>query len=106
MSLRGGVSRRSNDREMLKQKSRPNVVTFVFEERDPYTADLVRVLMHLVHNTLCTGRPFSITSVFCRFGLNLRFVARCENERLWPKDVDLPHFAPLGILALSFLAKI
>jgi len=47
-----------------------------FEKPDPYAADLVKVLMHLAHNTLCTARPFSMTSVFCRFGLNLRFVAR------------------------------
>lgn len=53
--------------------------------------------MHLAHNTLCTTRPFSITSVFCRFGLNVRLVARWENERLCPKVVDLPQLAHLAI---------
>jgi len=47
----------------------------------PYETDLDIALMHLVQSTLCTTRPFSITTVFCRFGLNLRLVARCENER-------------------------
>lgn len=51
-------------------------------EIKPYAAVLLRVLIHLAHSSLCTARPFSITSVFCRFGLNERFVARWENERL------------------------
>ncbi|KXK12417.1 MAG: hypothetical protein UZ14_CFX002002356 [Chloroflexi bacterium OLB14] len=39
-------------------------------------------LMHLVHNVFLTKRPFSITETFCKFGLNVRLVARCEKERL------------------------
>jgi hypothetical protein len=72
-------------------------VTFiVFDET--YASDLLIALMHLVHKTLCILRPFSNTKVFCRFGLNVRLVARWENERLCPKAVDLPQVAHLAIL--------
>src|SRR5687768_11748994 len=66
----------------LKQKSRLSGRDLCCVIEKPYAAVLLRVLMHLAHNTLCTARPFSITSVFCRFGLNVRLVARWENERL------------------------
>ena len=65
---------------------------------ETYASDLLIALMHFVHKTLCILRPFSNTRVFCRFGLNVRFVARWENERLWPKAVFLPQVAHLAIL--------
>jgi hypothetical protein len=65
--------------------------------KNAYTTDLLIALMHLVHSTLWITRPFSITIVFCKFGLNLRLVARWENERLCPNAVDLPQFAHLAM---------
>lgn len=59
--------------------------------------DLAIALMHLVQSTLCILRPFSITSVFCKFGLNVRLVARWEKERECPKVVAFPQFAHLAI---------
>jgi hypothetical protein len=55
------------------------VISAVIE--NPYLVDFPIALMHLVQSSLCTLRPFSITSVFCRFGLNVRLVARWEKER-------------------------
>lgn len=60
--------------------------------------------MHLAHSIFLTMRPFSITETFCKFGLNVRLVARWENERLWPKVVALPqvlHLAMLDILSVQ-----
>ncbi len=60
--------------------------------------------MHLVQSVFWTMRPFSITETFCKFGLNLRLVACCENERLWPKVVALPqvlHLAMVDILSVQ-----
>src|SRR5215211_7412515 len=54
--------------------------------------------MHLVHRTLWTLCPFTITIVFCRLGLKVRLVARWENERLCPKVVVFPQVAHLAIL--------
>jgi hypothetical protein len=65
-----------------------------------YAADLPSVLMHLVHNTFFTMRPFSSKLTFCRFGLKERLVARWENERLCPKVVAFPQFAHLAILQI------
>jgi hypothetical protein len=51
---------------------------------------------HFVQMVLLTGFPLSMTVVFCKFGLNLRFVARMEKLRLCPKVVVFPqisHFA-------------
>jgi hypothetical protein len=48
-------------------------------------------------------RPFSITEIFCRLGLNVRLVARKENERLCPKVVALPqvlHLAMIYVLSI------
>lgn len=58
--------------------------------------------MHLVHITFWTRTPFSSSVTFCRFGFQLRFVARCENERLCPKVVVLPHFEHLAIFQDPF----
>jgi len=66
-------------------------------------ADFAIALMHLVQSTLCTLRPFSITNVFCKFGLNLRLVARWEKERACPNVVDFPQFAHLAIENFPFL---
>src|SRR5262245_1481362 len=52
----------------FKQKSRLAAVIFVLWA-EPYAADLLIALMHLVQSTLCTTRPFSMTNVFCRLGL-------------------------------------
>jgi len=68
-------------------------------------AILERLLMHLAHNTFRTITPFSYTETFCRFGLNLRLVARNEKLRLCPKVVVFPqcsHFA----IGLSFQYEI
>jgi len=70
---------------------------FLLCKLEPYAAVLLIALMHLVQSTLCTTRPFSMTRDFCRFGLNVRLVARWEKERLCPKVVDLPQFAHLAI---------
>ena len=49
-----------------------------------------------------TSRPFSMILTFCRFGLNVRLVARRENERLCPKVVALPQELHLAILEDPF----
>ncbi len=54
-------------------------------------ADFASVRMHLAHSVFWTRLPFSKMLTFCKFGLNLRLVARWENERLWPKVVVLPQ---------------
>ena len=54
------------------------------------------VFKHFVQSVLLTAFPFSMIVVFCKFGLNLRFVARWEKLRLCPKVVVFPqisHFA-------------
>src|SRR5512142_352361 len=58
--------------------------------------------MHLVHSTCFTSRPFFMIDTFCRLGLNVRFVARWENERLCPNVVVLPQFAHLAIVQDPF----
>ncbi len=58
--------------------------------------------MHLVHITFWTKRPFSSSVTFCKFGFQLRLVARWENERLCPNVVVLPHFAHLAIFQDPF----
>jgi len=62
--------------------------------------------MHLAHSVFLTKRPFSITLTFWRLGLNVRLVARCEKERLWPKVVVLPQLLHLAIRGYSFLTMI
>jgi len=52
--------------------------------------------MHFAHMTLRTLRPSTRRVIFCRFGRKVRFVARWEKLRLWPKVVVFPqdsHFA-------------
>jgi hypothetical protein len=68
----------------LKQKSRraEATVTFGVMEKQTYDADLPSVLMHLAQSVFLTRRPFSMIETFCKFGLNVRLVARRENERL------------------------
>jgi hypothetical protein len=83
---------------VLKQKSwRKARHDLCCRETDSQAADFAIAFMHLVQSTLCTFWPFSITNVFCRFGLNVRLVARWEKERLCPKVVDFPQFAHLAI---------
>lgn len=59
--------------------------------------------MHLAHSVFLTIRPFSITETFCKFGLNVRLVARKEKERLCPKVVALPQVLHLAMLDFLFL---
>lgn len=71
-------------------------------------ADLPYVRRQRAQRVLRTSLPPSISLTFCRFGLNVRFVARWENDRLWPKVVVLPqfmHFAIYNFLSERMIPK-
>jgi len=55
------------------------------------------VRMHFAHITLRTFRPPTNTETRCRFGRNVRFVARMEKLRLCPNVVVLPQDSHLAI---------
>ena len=77
---------------------------FLFKVTISYATVFAIALMHLVQSTLCTTLPFSITNVFCKFGLNLRLVARWEKDRECPKVVVFPQCAHLAMFVkLPFL---
>jgi hypothetical protein len=55
------------------------------------------VRIHLAQIIFRTLTPFSNTTTRCRFGLNLRFVARIEKLRLCPNVVVFPQFSHFAI---------
>jgi hypothetical protein len=56
----------------------------------------------LAHSVFLTMRPFSMTVTFCKFGLNLRLVARWEKERLCPNVVVFPQVLHFAIVVIPF----
>ena len=96
--------------EFLVSKIKTKITTrcrdFMGKKDGLYATDLLSVLIHLAHSTFLTMRPFCSTDTFCRLGLNLRLVARKENERLCPKAVALPQVAHLAIVYVPFLQMI
>jgi len=79
----------------IKQKSTILKVLFHYKIVVLYLS-FESVFIHFVQRVRFTAFPFSVIVVFCKFGLNLRFVARWEKLRLCPKVVVFPqisHFA-------------
>ena len=56
-----------------------------------------RLLMHFAHRVWRTFTPFLKMEIFCRLGLNFRFVARMEKLRLCPNTVVFPQFSHFAI---------
>jgi hypothetical protein len=68
------------------------VISILVDKRKVnYAAVFTIVRIQRVHITFCTFRPPSYTDTFCRFGLNLRFVAFFDQGRLTPNVVFFPH---------------
>lgn len=74
----------------------------IFVGRSKNYEVFTKVRIHLVQTVFFTMRPSNRRLAFWRFGRNVRFVARREWLRLWPKVVVLPqisHFAIFEILS-------
>jgi hypothetical protein len=61
------------------------------------------VRIHLAHSSLRTFRPFCRTETRWRLGRKVRFVARWEKLRLWPKVVVFPHISHFAIFRILSL---